>query len=483
MAPGYRASKNPDGTWNIHDVPIFASNKLRKVEVTRDWQEKAVRKAQERFRAVGHIPPLHENHTGGSAKVRNLGFVVPNRVGTLKTVEEDEAGNLVTRDAAATYADFQRIPDADYQRIKRGELPYVSVEAGLADHELHSAALLPNAPAIKTPPIAIASEEDATLVAAYSAEGGTVRTTMRFAAAMDESKQPKMDGSPSDAALAPEAPAPKAPEAPKAEEKPEGEKPAAEAPAAPEAPKIDVAALFGQVAMLQSQVAALVAAAQKAPQPQQPAQPAGATAPSPMPYAASVTVTDAATGNTLKPDSTGVVTLGTWSAPTSGSTFGVTSGGIPGQPMHPVVSPEQFGALVATVDALKADAAAAKVASDRDAKVRTLVAGLAAEGFAVPADAEATLVKMAADQGMAAVDAYAAAWRKHGRKAPPSSIEGAIEAPHHPELTKAFEKYGPAVEPHVARFSAAFDELKGASRLDRETFVLRNLQSLRLIKE
>lgn len=443
MAPGYRASKNPDGTWNIHDVPIFASNKLRKVEVTRDWQEKAVRKAQERFRAVGHIPPLHENHTGGSAKVRNLGFVVPNRVGTLKTVEEDEAGNLVTRDAAATYADFQRIPDADYQRIKRGELPYVSVEAGLADHELHSAALLPNAPAIKTPPIAIASEEDATLVAAYSAEGGTVRTTMRFAAAMDESKQPKMDGSPSDAALAPEAPAPKAPEAPKADEKPEGEKPAAEAPAAPEAPKIDVAALFGQVAMLQSQVAALVAAAQKAPQPQQPAQPAGATAPSPMPYAAdTVTASTSAT-----------------------------------------ISPEQFGALVATVDALKADAAAAKVASDRDAKVRTLVAGLAAEGFAVPADAEATLVKMAADQGMAAVDAYAAAWRKHGRKAPPSSIEGAIEAPHHPELTKAFEKYGPAVEPHVARFSAAFDELKGASRLDRETFVLRNLQSLRLIKE
>lgn len=443
MAPGYRASKNPDGTWNIHDVPIFASNKLRKVEVTRDWQEKAVRKAQERFRAVGHIPPLHENHTGGSAKVRNLGFVVPNRVGTLKTVEEDEAGNLVTRDAAATYADFQRIPDADYQRIKRGELPYVSVEAGLADHELHSAALLPNAPAIKTPPIAIASEEDATLVAAYSAEGGTVRTTMRFAAAMDESKQPKMDGSPSDAALAPEAPAPKAPEAPKADEKPEGEKPAAEAPAAPEAPKIDVAALFGQVAMLQSQVAALVAAAQKAPQPQQPAQPAGATAPSPMPYAA-----DTATASTSA-----------------------------------TISPEQFGALVATVDALKADAAAAKVASERDAKVRTLVAGLAAEGFAVPADAEATLVKMAADQGMAAVDAYAVAWRKHGRKAPPSSIEGAIEAPHHPELTKAFEKYGPAVEPHVARFSAAFDELKGASRLDRETFVLRNLQSLRLIKE
>lgn len=444
MAPGYRASKNPDGTWNIHDVPIFASNKLRKVEVTRDWQEKAVRKAQERFRAVGHIPPLHENHTGGSAKVRNLGFVVPNRVGTLKTVEEDEAGNLVTRDAAATYADFQRIPDADYQRIKRGELPYVSVEAGLADHELHSAALLPNAPAIKTPPIAIASEEDATLVAAYSAEGGTVRTTMRFAAAMDESKQPKMDGSPSDAALAPEAPAPKDPEAPKAEEKPEGEKPAAEAPAAkPETPGIDLAALFGQVAMLQSQVAALVAAAQKAPQPQQPAQPAGATAPSPMPYAA-----DTATASTSA-----------------------------------TISPEQFGALVATVDALKADAAAAKVASERDAKVRTLVAGLAAEGFAVPADAEATLVKMAADQGMAAVDAYAVAWRKHGRKAPPSSIEGAIEAPHHPELTKAFEKYGPAVEPHVARFSAAFDELKGASRLDRETFVLRNLQSLRLIKE
>lgn len=447
MAPGYRASKNPDGTWNIHDVPIFASNKLRKVEVTRDWQEKAVRKAQERFRAVGHIPPLHENHTGGSAKVRNLGFVVPTRVGTLKTVEEDEAGNLVTRDAAATYADFQRIPDADYQRIKRGELPYVSVEAGLSDHELHSAALLPNAPAIKTPPIAIASEEDATLVAAYSAEGGTVRTTMRFAAAMAEAaEKPKMDGAPSDAALAPETPAPKAPEAPEAEEKPEAAKPAEgapPAPAAPEAPKLDVAALFGQVAMLQSQVAALVAAAQKAPQPQQPAQPMGATAPSPMPYAAE-TVT----------------------ASTS-----------------PIVSAEQFGALVATVDALKAEAAAAKVAAERDAKVRGIVAGLAAEGFAVPADAETTLVKMAADQGMAAVDAYATAWRKHGRKAPPSSIEGAIEAPEDPAMTEAFGALSPEIRAKADHYGASYDALNGQSSLKKVDFVRALLRADRLIKE
>lgn len=472
MAPGYRASKNPDGTWNIHDVPVFASNKLRKVEVTRDWQERAVAKAQERFRAVGHIPPLHENHTGGSAKVRNLGFMVPTRVGTLKTVEEDEAGNLVTRDAAATYADFQRIPDADYQRIKRGELPYVSVEAGLSDHELHSAALLPNAPAIKTPPIAIASEEAATLVAAYSAEGGTVRTTMRFAATMDESKQPKLDGSPADAALAPPAEKPATENADKAE-KPEAAAPDAPATEKPAMPGLDVAALFGQVAMLQQQVAALVAAAQKAPAPEQPAQPTGATAPSPTPYAAVVEPVKA-------PDA----------QPATVTTPATPAQSVPETSTFAAITPEQFGALVAQVDILKAEAvaaraeaAAAKVANERDAKVRGIVAALAADGFAVPPDAEASLSQMAVEKGLPAVEAYATGWRKHGRKVPPSSIEGAIEAPAHPELTKAFEKYGPAVEPHVARFSAAFDELKGASRLDRETFVLRNLQSLRLIKE
>ncbi len=442
MAQGYRASKNSDGTWNIHGVPIFASNKLRKVEVTREWQDRAVRKAQERFKAVGHIPPLHENHTGGSAKVRNLGFVVPTHVGTLKTVEEDEAGNLVTRDAAATYADFQRIPDADYQRIKRGELPYVSVEAGLSDHELHSAALLPNAPAIKTPPIAIATEEPATLVAAYSAEGGTVRTTMRFAAAMDEKPSEKS---------APETP-PTPPAAEKPVEAPKGEKPedtvpkaegSPDTPKAPETPGIDLTALYGQVAMLQSQVAALVAAAQKSAEAQTPAQPMGATKPSPMPYAATP---ETATGSTS-------------------------------------ISPEQFGALVAQVDILKAEAEAAKVARERDAKVRGIVTGLAADGFAVAPDLEPKLVAMASEKGMPVVEAYAAAIRTHGRKSPPSTIEGAIEAPEDPAMTEAFGSLEPGVRAKADQYAAQYEALNGASSLKKVDFVRALLRADRLIKE
>lgn len=444
MPPGYRASKNPDGTWNIHDVPIFASNKLRKVEVTREWQERAVRKAQERFKAVGHIPPLHENHTGGSAKVRNLGFVVPTRVGTLKTVEEDEAGNLVTRDAAATYADFQRIPDADYQRIKRGELPYVSVEAGLSDHELHSAALLPNAPAIKTPPIAIATEEAATLVAAYSAEGGTVRTTMRFAAAMDEKPSEKP-------AATPETP-PTPPVAEKPAEAPKGEKPADETPKtggtpdvpkAPDAPGIDLTALYGQVAMLQSQVAALVAAAQKSAEAQTPAQPMGATKPSPMPYEAK---SETATGSTS-------------------------------------ISPEQFGALVAQVDILKAEAESAKATRERDAKVRGIVTSLAADGFAVAPDLEPKLSAMASEKGLPVVEAYAAAIRAHGRKTPPSTIEGAIEAPEDPAMTEAFGSLEPSVRAKADQYAAQYEALNGASSLKKVDFVRALLRADRLIKE
>lgn len=435
MPNGYRASKNPDGTWNIHDVPVFASNRLRKVEVTKDWQEKAVAKAKTRAAEVGHIPPLHENHTGGAAPVVNVGKFMPTRVGTLRTVAEDSDGALVVRDEAATYADFLQIPEAHYQRIKRGELPYVSVEAGLSDHEFHGAALLPSAPAIKTPPIQIASEEPATLVAAYSAEGAGVRAVVRFAAPgaaiMDEAKKDdEVEG-----AKAPEksAVAEKAPEAPAAEAKPaEAQQGNAE----------QMTLLLGRMAQLESAVAALTAASQRNARAEVPANPgAPATAPSPTPYAAE----------------------------TSTASSGIT--------------PEQFGALTAKVDMLDAEIKRRDEASAREAKVREIVRGLAAEGFAVAPTAESDLVKMAGDKGMVAVEAYAAAWREKGRKAPPASVEDALEAPADPGMTEAFGKYGPSIEPHVAKFSAAYDALNGATSLDRVAFVRANLRSLRLIKD
>lgn len=446
MAPGYRATKHPDGTWTIHDVPVFASNRLRKIEVTREWQEKALAKAQRRLNDVGHIPPLHENHTGTGETVKALGFFVPKRVGTLRTVTEDDTGALVTRDEAATYADFVKVPDAEYQRIKRGELPYVSVEAGLADHELHSAALLPCAPAIKTPPINISQEDATTAVVAYSASGGGVRATLRFAAVMDESKP----------VAAPESAPPEAdPKAPPVAEKPaEGEKkPEAEAPAAeskPEAPAgIDaqqMTLLLGRMAQMETQISALLAAAQKAQTQEIPANPE--KVPAPVPYAAAP---EAKTSTAAT------------------ATFTITA--------------EAFGALTAQVDALKADAAAAKVAAERDAKVRDVVRGLLADGFAVQPTVESDLLKMAAEKGLPAVEAYAAGWRTHGRKAPPATIEGALETPEDPAMVEAFGAMSPDVRAKAEVYAKHYEALNGASSLSKVQFVRSLLRADRLIKE
>lgn len=442
MPTGYRATKHPDGTWTIHDVPVFASNRLRKIEVTREWQERAVAKAQRRLAEVGHIPPLHENHTGTGETVKNLGFFVPKRVGTLRTVTEDDTGALVTRDEAATYADFTRIPDAEYQRIKRGELPYVSVEAGLADHELHSAALLPCAPAIKTPPINISQEEAATAVVAYSASGGGVRATLRYAAVMDEQKpvvapesaKPEVDpkvappvDAKQDEAKKPEA---EGAEAPKAEAKPD-------APAGLDAQQMTL--LLGRVAQMETQLAALIAAAQKAQTQEIPANPENK--PAPVPYAATATSASAS------------------------------------------VSAEQFGALVARLDVLESQRAAEKASAERDAKVREIVRGLQAEGFGVQPTVEGDLLKMASEKGLPAVEAYAAGWRTHGRKAPPATVEGALEAPDDPAMTEAFGALPPEARAKAESYAKHYEALNGASSLTKVQFVRSLLKADRLIKE
>lgn len=241
MAGRYKADRNADGTWNVRGVPVFASNRLRKVEVTKEWQERAVATASARFALNGYIPPLHENHHGDLAPVKRLGGWMPKRVVKIKAVEQDETGAPVVRDSWATEADLVNIPEAEYQRIKRGDLPYVSVEARMAEADFASLAMLPTqAPAIPLPPLTIGAEEYATNVVTYAATVEAARTTMRFSASMDESKKPDEV---EDAKAAAATPAstnasvvdPKATDAAKMDEqKPEGEKPAT--PGVPEKP-------------------------------------------------------------------------------------------------------------------------------------------------------------------------------------------------------------------------------------------------------
>jgi len=135
----YRATDNGDGTFEIHDVPIFgplpegviAANP--NPTVGRPWMEKAVLRAQQRL-AEGYKAPAHIRHTTDTSPPERIGFVIPRRVGEL-TYE----GKKIP----AIFADLSRVPALYVERFQRGELPYRSVEvADWNDPEIRALAIL-----------------------------------------------------------------------------------------------------------------------------------------------------------------------------------------------------------------------------------------------------------------------------------------------------------------------------------------------------
>lgn len=120
----YRWSKNGDGTFVIFNVPIMAElkegEKFAPFNVGTEWMNKCVTfmqlKAKENYAA-----PLHINHhdliKGG--KTERAGSFIPKRVGslTLDGVEQ-----------SALFADLYVTEKSIFEKIRRGELPYLSVE-------------------------------------------------------------------------------------------------------------------------------------------------------------------------------------------------------------------------------------------------------------------------------------------------------------------------------------------------------------------
>lgn len=116
----YRATRNSDGTFNVHGVPIFgtlpAGERGNPRDIGREWMLAAIDGAAEEERR-GFLAPLKPTHASGMA--RASGYVRPTHVA--REVYEDAEIDVL-------FADFIAIPPAEFDAIKRGEWPYRSVE-------------------------------------------------------------------------------------------------------------------------------------------------------------------------------------------------------------------------------------------------------------------------------------------------------------------------------------------------------------------
>lgn len=159
----YKAAKQDDGTYTIHDVEIFEEC-VREYDPNsgpgirdRDWEPpnpplpierhvfdaKWMREAVERFkerRAKGYLPPVHfGNHNG---KVNPQAFAL---IENIAIVEVDGR-------KARLFCDIVLVPKSMFERIKAGEFPHRAVEINDPSvPEISSLALISSEPFFKFP--------------------------------------------------------------------------------------------------------------------------------------------------------------------------------------------------------------------------------------------------------------------------------------------------------------------------------------------
>lgn len=149
----YRATQNADGTWNLHDVPMFCAHKLLPEEgggeITRAELAEMVAAAQRQFAQDKYLPPLIVYHHG-KTEPEAAGFFLGKRVDAIEYQGAKVDG---------IYFDFLFIPEHQYARIRRGELPYGSAEFGVKPPYIAHMSLLPNhAPWFKLPLLTVGEE-------------------------------------------------------------------------------------------------------------------------------------------------------------------------------------------------------------------------------------------------------------------------------------------------------------------------------------
>lgn len=150
----YTASRNPDGTWNILDVPIFAEvpkgERGNEMRIGAEWMDRAVRKANARHHLRKYLAPTHVHHHDNGVRTERAGYLLPKRVVMVDHPDEN-------RKVPTILADLMFVPEATFRKIEAGELPYRSVEvADWRKPEIASLALLPDeVPFFKFPHLTI----------------------------------------------------------------------------------------------------------------------------------------------------------------------------------------------------------------------------------------------------------------------------------------------------------------------------------------
>lgn len=207
----YRADQNPDGTWNVRDVPVFSAVDETAKGPARDeaWLRRAVEKHATLARGE-YLAPLHVRHHENGRETLPAGKLLPTAVRPFAFAGREPV--------ATVFADLLSVPAAVFAQMEAGALPYVSVEiARLRPDEFASAALLedeapffqyplitigekraaalePGAPGLKRP-----GTDGAMLVGSYSvADGDAYLFSLRFQAKggddMDEEKKDDKKG-------------------------------------------------------------------------------------------------------------------------------------------------------------------------------------------------------------------------------------------------------------------------------------------------
>jgi hypothetical protein len=178
----YTARQNDNGTWDVFRVPILSAHKRDlgpsfevkdgepKVtqnifRVDSEWLSKAYYKARRRYEQDAYMAPLHVRHHKEGASVEPAGFMLPSEVGPMK---------YEGRELPTLFSDFIQVPERVYSRIKRGELPYVSVEIldTAAEPEIDSCAIMDHVvPYFKYPLLTIGTEISAPSVQGIHSDG------------------------------------------------------------------------------------------------------------------------------------------------------------------------------------------------------------------------------------------------------------------------------------------------------------------------
>jgi len=199
-SPNYRADQAPDGTWTIYDVPIFAvhvdDRGPKPVSFSAKWLKKALERGKIRH-AEGYYPPLHISHHGEEG-VEAAGKI------RLTEIREHPHGG---KDIPTLFADLVGVRPDVFQRIRKGELSYRSVEILDVDSpEIDSLALLDDqVPYFRFPLLKIGNEKRAAAspVLAYSAAGSRASLLFSFEAPMkryqDEEDPEAMETPPEEA--------------------------------------------------------------------------------------------------------------------------------------------------------------------------------------------------------------------------------------------------------------------------------------------